>query len=217
MSPTVWTLLGCGLLTAADADKPAALRYVRPEGDKFVLESEVTATTSPQGTVYVSRLRATPGGKVLSAEAVLQQGRDRRTAQLNLEGPMPRLKREGVTEFVKAPRDPVVTTAPDWSDVFQLVRRYDADKGGRQEFSGLWFHPSQPLTTPTFTIERLGGDTVTVNDRPVELSRYKVQLRSGDYLVWARPDGVVCRLAAQRPRPVPVVLQGYEEATRDLK
>jgi hypothetical protein len=227
MSLIVCTLLGCGLLTAADADRPTPLRYVRPEGDKFVLECEVSTTTTPQGTLYVSRterpdgkmtltLRLTPGGKVLTAEAVLQ-GRDRRVARLDLEGPMPWLKRGGTTEFIKAPKNPVVTTAPDWSDVFQLVRRYDADKGGRQEFAGLWFHPGLPMLTPTFTIERQGADTVMVGDRAVDLSRYKVQLRSGAYLVWARSDGVVCRLVGQGDRAVPVVLQGYEEATRDLK
>lgn len=57
---------------------------------------------------------------------------------------------------------------------------------------------------------------MTVKDKTVELTRYRIQLRSGDYLVWARPDGTVCKLIAKGAKAVPVVLEGYEEATRNL-
>jgi hypothetical protein len=41
-------------------------------------------------------------------------------------------------------------------------------------------------------------------------------LRSGEYLVWAQPEGIVCRIVSRRAGAAPVVLQGYEEATRRL-
>ena len=227
MSSLLWTLLGCSLLAAADAEKPPTLRYLRPEEKRFVLESEITTTTTSKSTTYVSRtergeekttltIRSDTKGKARVALVVVEKGRQRNTAQLDLTGPRAKLKRGGTTDFFKAPANPIVTTAPDWSDIFALVRRYDASRGGKQEFPGLWIHPRKPLLTLTFTIERAGTDRVTVKDRPVELTRYRVHLRSGDYLVWARPDGVVCKLIAQSAGAVPVVLEGYQEATRNL-
>jgi hypothetical protein len=225
MSPLVWTLLGGCLLAQPDAEKPAPLRYLRPEGERFVLESEVL--TTKRGT-YISKtthrdetltltIRHSEKGEPLMAEAVLEKGRGHRKAILDLTGPMANLKRGGILDLFKAPANPVITSAPDWSDVFTLVRRYDATRGGKQEFAGLWFHPTLPHQILTFTIEREGADKVMVKDKPVELTRYQVHLRSGDYVVWALPDGVVCKLMAREAKAVPVVLDGYEEATRNLK
>nr|ALS88806.1 MetaGeneMark_Unknown Function [uncultured bacterium] len=108
-------------------------------------------------------------------------------------------------------------TAPDWSDIFLLLRRYDPIKGGRQEFSGFWFHPVQPARLLKFGVERLGEDTVNAKDRRQTLGRYRVTLRSGAYLVWADNTGRVWKLlSAGNPKAV-VVLEGYEEATSALK
>lgn len=227
MSPLLWTLLGCGLLSAADTEKSSTLRYLRPAGNRFVLESEVRITTAEKSTTYVSRTQRgeekttltilyRAKGEVRVAEVVTENSRQSKTAQLDLTGPVAKLKRGGATDFFKAPANPIVTTAPDWSDIFALVRRYDASRGGKQEFPGLWIHPRKPRLSLTFTIERRGTDKVTVKDKPIELTRYRVHLRSGDYLVWARPDGVVCKLIARRAEAVPVVLEGYEKATRNL-
>jgi hypothetical protein len=113
-----------------------------------------------------------------------------------------------------------VTTAPDWSDVFQLVRRYDAAKGGKQDFPGLWVHPVQPMQKLTFSIQRIGDDTVAVREKgkemEVKLGRYQVKLRSGDYAVWADPDRRVVRIVPANRKEAFVVLQGYQEATRGL-
>jgi hypothetical protein len=130
---------------------------------------------------------------------------------------MARLKRDGTTDLLQAPANPVVTTAPDWSDIFELVRRYDAGKGGKQEFPGLWFHPTRPLRQLTFSVERVGDDRVKIKDGGQKLGRYRVTLRSGGYLVWARADGRVCKILPGGGRAVPVVLEGYEEATSRLK
>ncbi|HEY7310430.1 MAG TPA: hypothetical protein VH643_13780 [Gemmataceae bacterium] len=226
MSPLL-SLLFAGSLLAADADTPASLRYLRPDADRYVLESEVTTTARSKGTTYVSRtthgeetmtltLHLDDKGMVRGAEAVLEKGKASSKAVLDLRGGKASLKRGDKTDLFEVPKDPMVTTAPDWSDIFTLVRRYDARKGGKQQFAGLWIHPTKPRLLLTFTIERTGRDKVTVKDKIVELTRYRVYLRSGEYLVWARADGTVCKLIAKGAKAVPVVLEGYEEATRNL-
>src|SRR6185437_9463617 len=117
-------LLGLSLLTAADTDKPAPLRYLRPQREGFALESEVTTTTTSRGTVYVSRtsdgderltltLHLGEKGQVLTAEAVVEKGKERKKAFLDLRGPTASLKRGGATELFEAPANPIVTSAPD--------------------------------------------------------------------------------------------------------
>ncbi|MBI1915401.1 MAG: hypothetical protein HYS12_11795 [Planctomycetes bacterium] len=228
MIPLTCVLLGCLVLGQGEAEKPKPVRYLKPEGNRFVLESEVTDTTTSTGSTYVSRtvrgretltltVHRDKDGTVVGAEIVHRKGEVRKTASVDLRTEPAKIKRGGVTDFVKVPANPVVTTAPDWSDVFELVRRYDAKKGGKQEFPGLWFHPSQPYLMPTFTIERSGADGVKVKDETQELTRYRIGLRSGGYRVWARADGRVCKILPEGERAVPVVLEGYEEATRGLK
>jgi hypothetical protein len=216
------------LLGQGEAEKPKPVRYLKPDGDRFVLESEVTDTATSAGSTYVSRtvrgretmtltIHRAKNGTVLGAEMVHQKGEVRKTASVDLRTEPAKLKRSGVTDLVKVPANPVVTTAPDWSDVFELVRRYDAKKGGKQEFPGLWFHPSQPTLMPTFTVERSGVDGVKVKNEAQELTRYRVGLRNASYRVWARAEGRVCKILPEGERAVPVVLEGYEEATRGLK
>ena len=219
-----WVLLVPGLA----AEKPATLRYLRPEGGRYVLESEVSTTATTEGSTYVSKtvrgketmtltVRRGKDGKVLWAEAVQVKDGQRRKATLDLRVEPAQLKRGGVTDLLKVAANPVVTTAPDWSDVFELVRRYDGARGGKQEFAGFWMHPSQPHLTPTFSVEKLGKDTVKVDGKEQQLVRYRVKLRSGAYLVWAREGGPVCKILPGGAKAVPVVLEGYEEATRGLK
>jgi hypothetical protein len=200
----------------------------------MVLESEVTVTPGSSGSVYASRtergsekmtltLRFDRSGALTSAEA-LRETTAKRRAILTVQGKTGQLKRNGTTDFFSdLPANPIVTTAPDWSDIFQLVRRYDARKGGKQEFPGLWIHPVQDLQRLTFTIERLEkSDTVTVKDAQtqkdveVKLDRYRIRLRSGDYLAWADGNARVVRLMPLAARALPVVLEGFEAATRSL-
>jgi hypothetical protein len=219
---------GCALLPAADPAKPAPLRYLRPHKDGYVLESEVATTSSDDGTVVTSRserpgetmtltLHYDRAGKLTRAEAV--QGGTKKVVTLELgEKGTGTMKRGGLTDLLKdLPADPIVTTAPDWTDVFQLVRRYDAAKGGKQEFAGLWFHPVQGLETQTFTIERQGQDAVTVKSMEVKLTRYRIKLRSGDCAAWADGEGRVLRLQPLAAKATPVVLEGFEDATKGLK
>jgi hypothetical protein len=220
--------LALGTATAADADKPAALRYLKPAGGKLILESEVTETQADGQTVQVSMTergddRTTltvvrdRAGKPVRAEVVLEGPKSRHVAELTFDKHGVRLQRRGITDFLRVGADPVVTTAPDWSDIFQLARRYDRTKGGRQEFPGLWIHPVQPPRVLTFAIEHQGTDAVTAGERKLMLDRYRITLRSGDYLAWADANGRVYKLFPKSDPAAFVVLEGYEEATRALR
>jgi hypothetical protein len=219
-------LLLC-LLLPADEARPTTLRYLKPAGDKFVLESEVTRETRG-GAVYTSKtvrgtesltltVRRDEKGQTQGAEIVHDRAGAKKSAQVEWTGTGFRLKRDGVSEDLKAPRDAVITSAPDWSDIFELVPRYDRVKKGKQSFAGLWFHPSQPPLTPTFTVEHTGTDAVTRKGKEEALERFEVRIRASTNRVWAKPDGVVVKILPAGQRAVPVVLEGYEEATRGLK
>jgi hypothetical protein len=122
-----------------------------------------------------------------------------------------------VTDFIKVNGSaPIVTTAPDWSDIFQLVRNYDRRRGGKQTVPGLWIHPSKPHQLIDFTIDRTGEDALMLKDRKLRVDRYRITLRSGDYTAWADQAGLVYKLAPARKPDEFVVLEGYEDATRNL-
>jgi len=228
MSFALAFIVSSALLPAADADQPAPLRYLRPATGKYVLASEVTTTRSDDGTIVTHKSEG-PGeqitltvhfdrdGKVTRAEAV--QDGPRKVATLSLgEKGMGTLKRGGLTDFLKdLPAKPVVTAGPDWTAALLLVPLYDGTKGGKQEMPGLWIDPVQGLQTPTFTVERQGDDAVTLKDKAVKLDRYRIKLRGGEAAVWADGDGRVVRVQPLAAKAVPVVLEGFEDATKGLK
>lgn len=203
--------------------KPETLRYLRPSGDKFVLESEIatTATTytslTERGTQKMT-LNLTFGKDktITEAEAILQTNESRQRAFLKLDGTKARLTRDSKVEEFETAADPVVTTAPDWSDIFLLVRRYDIDKAGKQEFAGLWIHPVKETLKLTFMIERIGQETIVVKDKRVKLARYRIHLRSGDYVAWADSSRTVVKLMPANAKAGLVVLEGYEQSTDGL-
>ena len=227
MLPLLWSLISLPLL-AADAEKSSTLHYVKPVDDKYVLESEVTTTPNDDGSTFVSRtvrggetmtltIRFDKKGQVVTAEAAFEKDKMKKTAALAFrDKENATLKRGGLTDYLKASPDVIVTTAPDWSDVLQLVRRYDAKKAGKQEFTGFWFHPVNAYQSLTFSIEHVGKDKIGVTDKVIDLQRYAINLRSGEYLVWADVDGKVCKILP-RKKGTPVVLEGLEELTKDLK
>jgi len=221
------------LFAAPPEEKATPLRYVRPVGDKYVTESEITVTPDKRGSTYTSTtsrtsedgeikmtltLRLDATNAITTAEALLTTPKSKKKATLALFKDHARLKREGTTELLNhVPAAPVVTTAPDWSDVIQLVTRFDAKKGGKQEFGGVWFHPVDQWQILSFTIERAGEDKITLKEREITLHRYDIQLRSGGYRAWSDAEGRVVRIVPRGQGSVPIVLEGYEEATRELK
>jgi hypothetical protein len=232
MTPVLPLILGCLLAQTAD-DKPTQFKYMRPEGDKYVVESEITLTPGKRGFTYTSvtnrgtdkdsvkmtlTIHFDANNIIQSAETVLATPKASKKATLTLYKDHARLKRSGTTDILnRVPESPIVTTAPDWSDIIQLMKRYDAKKGGQQEFGGIWFHPEEDLLMPTFTIERVGKDKITLGDREIELHRHDIQLRSGGYRAWSDDDGRIVRIVPRGSGGSPVVLEGYEAATKELK
>jgi hypothetical protein len=226
MSLLLPLVAGCALLPAAEPDKPAPLRYLRPDGGKYVTAGEVTTTSSEDGSVFTVRgeqpdekttltLRYDRDGRLTSAEAV----RNRKAVALTLgEKGAGTMKRGGLTDFLKdLPANPLVSGGTDWVDALTLVRRYDGAKGGKQDVAGLWIDPVQGVQKQTFTAERQSSVTVSVKDKDVKLDRYRLKLRGGDYAAWADADGRVVRVQGAAAKAVPVVLEGFEAATRGLK
>jgi hypothetical protein len=227
MVRVVWLLLGC-FLTTAEEKKPERLRYLKPSGGKWALESEVTHEETDGGSRYVSRTERGTESMTLTVtrdreyrpqtvELEHVKGKDRKTARIEWKDGKAALTRDGTTEVVKVPDRAVFTTAPDWSDILELVPRYDAEKGGKQEHAGFWFHPSQPHRNLAFTVEKTGTDKVRHKGSPLELGRFAVTIRSGTYKVWALPNNRVVKLLPPGDKAAPVVLEGYEETTRGLK
>jgi hypothetical protein len=226
MSPLVAGML-CGLLACA-ADDTVKLRYVRPAKGKFVLESEVKEVAGKDGRTYTSltdrggekmtlTLRFDVKGTLLDAGAVQETAKGKQTVTVAFKEKEAVLTRQGKTERLKVTADVVVTTAPDWSDIFQVIRRYDQGKGGKQKFAGLWIHPVKDTRELTFTVEPGKEDTIVVEGKKVTLRRYRVVLRSGAYAVWADKAGRVYLLMPPGKPGAAVILEGYEKATGELR
>lgn len=217
------TFLLFASLLGDNPSESATLRYLRPSGDTLVLESEITATATSyisltdRGTQKMTlKLTLDKDKTITKAEAVLETKDSRQRAILLLEGKKARLTRGEKVEEFEITADPVVTTAPDWSDIFLLVRRYHADKAGKQEFAGLWIHPSKDTLKLNFTIEHVGQDSIVVKGERVKLDRYRIRLRSGDYVVWADSSRTVVKLMPANAKAGQVVLEGYEKSTGGL-
>ncbi len=218
---------GCALLPASEPEKPVTLRYVRPDMGKLVTAAEVTTARGDDGsTVTVKGLRPEDkltlalhydrAGHLTGADA--SRGGKAATFTPGEKGTGTLKRTGGITDILKdLPANPVVVAGPDWTDALQVVRRYDAAKGGKQELAGLSIDPVQGLQKQTFTAERQAADTVTVKDKEQKLDRYRLKLRGGDYAVWADAEGRVVRVQSLAPKAVPVVLDGYDDVTRGLK
>jgi hypothetical protein len=213
-----------------NASPPVHRRYLRRAGARLVLESEVTEERRAGEWKYQS-ITHRPAEEM---KLVLSFDRDQHLQAAQLEHTTRGGKKSAAARFagkaVVVTRDgaemkklifdkePVLaTTAPDWTDIFLLVRKYSLNAGGKQEYAGLWFHPSQPARQMTFTINRVGGDTITIKGQKQELHRYLITLRSGAYLAWADGNGMAVKLMPPNRPQGAVVLEGFEEATRELK
>jgi hypothetical protein len=225
----MWLAVCLSGLAGGAGPQTEETRYFRQAGDKLALESVVTRKGDGKAVLLVSvtdrgaekmtlRVRFDGDGRLLSAEAVQETGAGKKAATLTPQGKTALLRREGgVTEKLPLAERPVITTAPDWCDILEVVRRYDRARGGKQEFPGLWIHPLKPARVLTFTAERLGADAVMLKGEKRSLGRYRVTLRSGAYLVWADDAGRVHKLMpAGRPAGA-VFREGSADATRGLK
>jgi hypothetical protein len=226
MSPTLSLLLG-GLLPLA-GDPSVSLRYVRLSAGKSVLECRVTEVAAKDGLRYTSvterksekmtlRLRFDGKSQIRHAEAVRETSRRKQTVAVVFKEKEAVLTRRGAMLRVSVTPSVIVTTAPDWSDIFQLARRYNVSQGGEQSFAGLWIHPVQEARQLMFRIEFLKEDVARGAGKKLTLRRYRVHLRSGAYLVWADGRGRVYRLMPVGKPDAAVVLEGYEKETSELR
>jgi hypothetical protein len=151
--------------------------------------------------------------RLLAAEATLEEGEKKSTATVSVEGGKARVLRPGQPAMdFEVPAGVIVTSAPDWTDTFMLARRYDRQKGGKQEFAGLWIHPTQPAQLLRFTIEKLGSDTIEHEGKQLALDRCAIRLRGNSaYTAWIDGAGRLIRLV-----PPGMVMQGFEKSAATL-
>ena len=216
------------------AAEPAAERvtYLRPAGDRFVTECtfdiqrrldgwSITSTTERGKLRLRVSARYEAANQLQDAEAALSEGDQQTIARVMVEGGKAKVTRpnQPAQEF-EVPPGVIVTSAPDWSDTFLLARRYDRAKGGKQEFPGLWIHPSQPAQAPRFSIEKVGRDTIDHDGKKIELDRCVIQLRGNSaYAAWIDAKGMLIRLI---PLPAKegvvsgLVLEGYQKSALPL-
>jgi hypothetical protein len=205
------------------------LEYVRPAGEQFVLESTVSYKKSADGFLFQS-VTHRPGEKMKltqhwNAKHVLQRAdleqesaAGKHTATALLDHKTVVLKRPGQKDqqLTLAGEPVLATTAPDWSNILLVLRRYDPKQGGKQRFTGLWFHPVKPPLDLALVVEEVGKDTIPAGAQKMTLSRYRVQLRSGAYLVWVDGQGKVFKLMPPGRPQGAVILKGQEKAMAGL-
>ena len=218
-------------LAQASAEARSALHYVKGAADDYKPECDVTITKTPAGTHYECKMfqgqdsttvavTLSAEGRLLSASSALEIAGAAKPKVVSVGwrgGDSLDVKRASGTEFLKVSGEPIITTTPDWSDVWQLLQKYDRKKGGKQQFAGAWVHPVEQPLAVTFSIEQIDNkETIMMQDRKVRLNRYLVRLRPGDYLVWTDSAGTIIKIVKNQPKSPAVVLEGYQEATAEL-
>lgn len=216
--------MALGISTWAAADESAkTLRYLRPAGSEFRLETEITLRRSGESVSIASvthrgkrklslTSRFSAGGRLQSANVSIVSDNGRQSAQVHADGAKATVKRhDGRVDGLDCPAGIIVTSAPDWTDAFMLVRRYDRKQGGVQKFEGLWIHPTLRPLRLTLTVRHEGTDSVTKKGEPQKLERFSITLRNGSrYVAWRNGQMDLVRLVANgQPQPA-VVLNGWE-------
>jgi hypothetical protein len=157
---------------------------------------------------------------VIARVVLTQDGMSKSTRVLVKDGKAMVTRAGQPPEAFDAPKGTIVTSAPDWTDVFMLCRHYDRQRKGKQESPALWIHPTQPPQRLTFSIELQGSDAILHDGKKVDLSRYEIVIRgSSRYVAWADPQGRMVRLI---PLPVKgtasgLTLEGYEKSAAELR
>jgi hypothetical protein len=207
--------------------------YLRPTAAAFTREctftihreaaswkiSSVTGRGQNQLTVEASYDK---DNHLREASASLMEKETVRVGQVKVHDEKAAVQREGQPpQTFDVPPNVIVTSAPDWSDVFLMCQRYDQKKAGKQEFAALWIHPVQPAQRLTFSAEKAGSDTIEHDGKKVELVKLTLRIRGNSaYAAWADEAGRMIKLV-----PLPykaeaknwLVLEGYEKSTAELK
>lgn len=217
------------LLGADDEKSSKTIHFLRPTETGFVNETKIHVVRTEQGSVITSTTQR--GEQVLTVTArfdrernltsasVLQRDRERETsASVKVRKGTARVQRNGNEPIeLSCPAGVIVTSAPDWTDSFMAVRRYDPKGSTAQSFPGLWIHPTREPLELAIKLTRLGHDSVMHDEKTVTLDRYLLLLRGGSrYIVWGNQQQLV-RLVPEPRGKGGIVLAGWERATRDLK
>jgi hypothetical protein len=212
--------------------KQEELRYTRPAGAKAVLECTFRIARHEAGWTIASRTdrgavkmeveaRYDGQDRLIAARAVLTSEGGSKPATVEVMEGKALVKRPGAKAVqFDAPRGTIVTSAPDWSDIFLLCRRYDRERKGKQQFPALWIHPIKTPQRLTFSIEWQGVDRIRHAGKEMELTRYRIHIRNNSaYAAWADSRGRLIRLI-----PLPgkaaasgMTLEGFERSAASLR
>lgn len=212
------TGLGAAAFSIDDL-RDETIQYLRPSGKGHVPEARFTVrqeksgwtiesvTGRPEAQMAVSA-RYDAQDRLMSAEATLSRKAEKTTVAVEVAEGKAKVGRQ---EF-DVPPGTIVTSAPDWTDIFLLCCKFERKNGGKQTFAGLWIHPVQPAQLLKFTIEREGQDEVKHDNKRIELARFRIHIRGPNpYTAWADDKGTLVKLM-----PGGVVREGFEESTKEL-
>lgn len=229
LCPLLLAWAGLGLILDEAAPKEESHRYLRP-GVKGAYEARfairndkdgwsITSTTGDANRQMTVSARYGDMDRLLTAKATWTMEDAETVANVSVkDGKATVQPKEKPAQTFDVGPGVIVTSAPDWSDIFLLCRRYDGKKGGLQTFSGLWIHPSQKAQMLKFTIEREGRDTVNHAGKEVELARYRIQIRGPNpYRAWADPHGVLIKLVPLPEGKGGLIREGWEAAGDHLR
>ncbi len=225
-------VLLCGerALHGTQKHESETIRFLRVSGSEFVKESEIHLMQTEQSFVVTSitqrgeqtltvNSRFDSNRTLVSAKVTLRRGERTQSASVIVTDRTARVLRDGnETNELACPGGVIVTSAPDWTDSFMAVRRYDLKGGTTQTFPGLWIHPPRPPLELTITLTLIGHDSVMLRNSSKILDRFLLVLRGGSrYLVWRNQQGQLVRLMPATKSSGGIVLTGWELATRDLQ
>jgi hypothetical protein len=218
-------------LHAADKHQsPEIFQFLRPSGSEFVKETKIRLLRTDEGSVVTSitqrgeqtltvTSRFDSKHRLTSAKVKMRQGERSQFAEVRVTGQTAHVVRDSKeTSELACPVGVIVTSAPDWTDAFMAVQRFDLTGTPTQEFPGLWIHPTRKPLELTIKLTRLGKDSVTLGKKTEALDRFLLELRGGSrYVVWRNQQGQLVRLVAAMQGSGGIVLSGWELATRSLK
>jgi hypothetical protein len=200
------------------------MKYVKAAGETFQLETEIRLQDDADGSSVTSEThrgrltlaitaRYDREHRLRDAQVTVDHGGQKSAARVTVDNGHARVHRDGQSpaEF-DCPAGVIVTSAPDWTDAFLAVRRYDPGGTKTQQFQGLWIHPTQPPQRLVFKVTRLGEVVAARQGEMVRLTRVEIVLRGGSkYIGYKEPGGELVRLApAGNPRQA-ILLAGWEQ------
>jgi hypothetical protein len=211
MNLALLTFMGA-LLYWGDGAESRPATFVRRAAHGVVKECVISIRAKPTGWTVTSETyrgeaqlsltsRYDDQDRLTGAAVTLTRGSEQASAVVEMDGAKARVVRSGQPpqEF-ELPPGVIVTSAPDWTDIWMLCRRYDRAAGGQQSLTGLWIHPTQAAQLITFRIERTGADTIEHEGRKLSLDRFTIRIRGpAPYAAWADDQG---RLVKLSPLPV---------------